>query len=177
MNSDKRKIPILKYAMNVIFVGFFVFWMAQIDMAKLGNVLCDLRAKYIFYFVASYVFSYVLYAKKYHLLFSRIKQVKYIDFFFLTCSGSYSNFVVPASGELLKAFVLKRREDIDFASSALIIVLERILSTIVLLFLLCLIIVFIDLPLALKRVVFYSLVNAHSFNHCRSGSRSQERPD
>jgi uncharacterized protein (TIRG00374 family) len=158
MRRDKGNFPILKYAINLIFVGFLVFWLAQIDASKLGRILGNLQAKYILYFIASYLLSYALYAKKYHLLFSRIKQVRYIDLFFLTCAGSYSNFIVPASGEVLKAFVLKRREGIDYSNSVVIIVIERILSILVVLFLLWFIISFIDLPATLRRVVLYCLI-------------------
>ena len=153
MSEEKSKPRILKYAINLVFVGFFVFWLTQIDASKLGGILGNLQAKYILYFIASYVLSYALYAKKYQLLFSRIKEVRYLDLFFLTCAGSYSNFVVPASGELLKAFLLKKREGIDFAGSAVIIVLEKILSIVVLLFLLCFIILFVDLQVTLKSIV------------------------
>jgi uncharacterized protein (TIRG00374 family) len=158
MKRDRVNRPILKYAIHFIFVGFFIFWLAQIDTSKLGRVLGDLKVKYIIYFVASYILSYALYAKKYHLLFSRIKQVRYIDLFFLTCSGSYSNFIVPASGEVLKAYVLKKREGIHLAKSAVIILLERFLSAVILLFLLWFVVSFIDLPSTLRRVVLYSLI-------------------
>lgn len=158
MESKDNKYTIIKYALNAVFIFFFIFWLSRVDVTKLWHISKGMQTRFVLWFIASYTLSYIMYAIKYQILFQDVKHFKYKDFFFLTCSSSYSNFIAPGSGELLKIYILNQRENIPFGRSAIIILLERIFSLYILLVLVLLIFLFVDALNITKKIAFYSLM-------------------
>ncbi|MBW1699462.1 MAG: flippase-like domain-containing protein [Deltaproteobacteria bacterium] len=146
----------IKYGIYIVFITFFGFWLTQIDVNGLLGIIKDIDPLYILHFATAYLLSYALYAKKYQMLFRVIKKIKYSDLFFITCSGSYANFIVPVSGEILKIYALKKQEDIQVANATMVLLIERVLSLIVLLILLGIIVICIDTPKIFKTTIIYS---------------------
>ena len=156
MIQTRNRQSILKYIIYGIFFLTFGFWISRIDTDKLLKIIDEIQAYYILHFTVSYLLSYLFYAKKYQLLFKTVKNIRVRDLFFLTCSSSYANFIVPASGEVLKVYVLRRQHDIAAPTASMIILLERLLSLLVLLLLLGSIVFWIDTPTPFKLSILYA---------------------
>jgi len=156
MIQTRNSQSILKYIIYGIFVIAFGFWISRIDTDKLLEIIHEIQPFYILHFTISYLLSYLFYAKKYQLLFGTVKNIRVRDLFFLTCSSSYANFVVPASGEVLKVYTLRRQHDIAVPTASMIILLERLLSLMVLLLLLGGIVFWIDTPAPFKLSILYA---------------------
>lgn len=158
MIRTRNNQSVIKYLIYGIFVLSFAFWISRIDTSRLLKIIDDIQAYYILHFAVSYLLSYLFYAKKYQLLFKTVKQISVRDLFFLTCSSSYANFVVPASGEVLKVYILRRQHNIAAATASMIILLERLLSLVVLLLLLGGIVFWIDTPTPFKLSILYAYI-------------------
>ena len=158
MEPKGNKYTIVKYALNAVFIFFFIFWLSQIDITKLWHISKSMQTRFVLWFIASYTLSYTMYAIKYQILFQDVQNFTYKDFFFLICSSSYSNFIAPGSGELLKIYILNKRGNVPFGRSALIILLERVFSLFILLVLVLLIFLFVDSLNITKKIALYSLM-------------------
>jgi len=96
---------------------------------------------------------------RWHYLLASIQKVKLSSLFPVVVIGYMGNNIYPArAGEVLRAYVLKRREGISMSSSLATILVERVFDGVVMLFF-----VFISLPFApmsphLRRLVVWSSV-------------------
>jgi hypothetical protein len=81
------------------------------------------------YFIGVWVRSW-----RWHFLLRPVKEVKTKDTFPIVAIGYMGNNIYPArAGEVLRAFVLKRREDISISASLATIIVERIFDGVVML--------------------------------------------
>ena len=81
---------------------------------------------------------------RWHYMLRPIKDIPSIRLFPITCIGYMGNNVFPfRAGEVLRAYVLKRSEDVSMSSSLAMIVVERVFDGLVML-----LFVFIALPFA-----------------------------
>ncbi|MEZ4770547.1 MAG: lysylphosphatidylglycerol synthase transmembrane domain-containing protein [Caldilineales bacterium] len=81
---------------------------------------------------------------RWHYMLRPIKDIPSIRLFPITCIGYMGNNVFPVrAGEVLRAYVLKRSEDVSMSSSLAMIVVERVFDGLVML-----LFVFIALPFA-----------------------------
>lgn len=131
------KIKYIKVSLSVIFIAFFIYWLTKLNVSDLNKIFKNINFNYIYLFIFCYLLSYLLYAKKYQTLFSNTAKLKFKDFFFLVTSGSFANFIIPSSGEILKIYILKKNEGILYKNSILLILFERLFSCFVMLSLLC----------------------------------------
>ncbi len=94
---------------------------------------------------------------RWHYLLASIQKVRLSTLFPIVVIGYMGNNIYPArAGEILRAYVLKRREGISLSSSLATILVERVFDGVVMLFF-----VFVSLPFApmapyLRRVVIWS---------------------
>lgn len=128
-------------AVSAIFV-----WLALRGL-KLEEVLADLRsANYawllpgvLVYFIAVAVRTW-----RWHYLLKPLKPVSVRDLFPVVVIGYMGNNIYPArAGELLRAYVLKRNEQVSASASLATVIVERIFDGLVML-----LFVFITLPSA-----------------------------
>jgi uncharacterized protein (TIRG00374 family) len=156
MTQRQNSRSILKFIICGIFVLAFGFWISRVDTDTLFAIIQKVQPYYIPHFTVSYLLSYLFYAKKYQMLFRTVKDIRVRDLFFLTCAGSYANFVVPVSGEVLKVYTLRRQHDIAVSTGSVLILMEKLLSLMVLLLLLGSIVFLIDTPAPFKKILLYA---------------------
>jgi uncharacterized protein (TIRG00374 family) len=156
MRQRQNSRSILKFIIYGIFVLAFGFWISRVDTDTLFAIIQKIQPYYIPHFTVSYLLSYLFYAKKYQMLFKTVKNIRVRDLFFLTCAGSYANFVVPASGEVLKVYTLRRQHDMAVPTASMLILMEKLLSLMVLLLLLGSIVFLIDTPTPFKLSILYA---------------------
>ena len=113
----------------------------------LGEVWLSLRTAHYLWIlpgVAVYFFGVWARTWRWHYMLRSVKSVSLPRLFPVVCIGYMGNNIYPArAGELLRAYVLRRREAISVSASLATIIVERIFDGLVML-----LFVFIGLPLA-----------------------------
>jgi glycosyltransferase 2 family protein len=91
---------------------------------------------------------------RWHYLLRPIKKISLRSLFPVLVIGYMGNNVYPArAGEVIRAYVLKRKEGVDISPSLAIIVVERIFDGVVMLFFVAVALPFTPLPAALRQIV------------------------
>jgi len=94
--------------------------------------------------VAVYFFGVWARTWRWHYMLRSVKPISLRTLFPVVCIGYMGNNVYPArAGELIRAFVLKRKEGVSVSASLATIVVERIFDGVIML-----LFVFVGLPLA-----------------------------
>jgi uncharacterized protein (TIRG00374 family) len=108
------------------------FWMI-LSSAKYFWVIPGL----VLYFIGVWVRAW-----RWHYLLREIKPIKTNTMFHITCIGYMGNNIYPArAGEILRAYVLKRKEGVPISASLATIIVERVFDGVVMLAF-----IFINLP-------------------------------
>ncbi len=127
---------------------------------KLDEVWQNIKtARYIWIVPGVMVYFLAVWGRtwRWHYLLASIQKVKLSSLFPVVVIGYMGNNIYPArAGEILRAYVLKRREGISISSSLATILVERVFDGVVMLFF-----VFVSLPFApmapyLRRLVIWS---------------------
>ncbi len=96
---------------------------------------------------------------RWHYLLRPVKAISLSRLFPVVVVGYMGNNVYPArAGEVIRAYVLKRKEDVDISASLATIVVERIFDGVVMLFFVFVALPFTPLPEGLRRVVVLSSI-------------------
>ncbi len=104
------------------------------------------------YFVAVWARTW-----RWHYLLRPVKAISLGRLFPVVVIGYMGNNVYPARvGELIRGYVLKRKEDVPFSASLATIVVERIFDGVVMLFFVFVALPLTPLPVHLRRVVILS---------------------
>jgi uncharacterized protein (TIRG00374 family) len=103
----------------------------------------------VVYFLGLWVRSW-----RWHYTLRHLRPVPVVRLFPLVCIGYFGNNVYPLRmGEIIRSYVLKRREDIAMASSLATVFIERVFDGLVML-----LFVFLALPFAPMPIQFRNLV-------------------
>ena len=127
---------------------------------RLGEVWQALRnANYWWLIPGVAVYFLAVWARtwRWHYLLRPVKAISLGRLFPVVVIGYMGNNVYPARvGELIRGYVLKRKEDVPFSASLATIVVERIFDGVVMLFFVFVALPLTPLPSDLRRVVILS---------------------
>ncbi len=94
---------------------------------------------------------------RWHYLLASIQKIKLSSLFPIVVIGYMGNNIYPArAGEVLRAYVLKRREGISISSSLATILVERVFDGVVMLFFIFVSLPFAPMPPYLRQLVIWS---------------------
>lgn len=146
----------LTFALGVIVSAFFA-WLGfrGLDFEKLFDILGEigliwLPPAVIVYFVGAYILTW-----RWHYLLEPIKDIHANRLFPVVIIGYMGNNIYPARiGELIRAYILKRNENVSYAPSLAVILVERIFDGLVLLTFVLIALLFVEFeePL-LQRII------------------------
>jgi hypothetical protein len=126
----------------VISAVFLYFSLRGLQVAQMWEVIKS--ANYWWLIPAILVYFVAVWARawRWHYLLRPIKKISTVTMFPIVCIGYMGNNIYPArAGELLRAYVLKKREGVQISASLATIIVERIFDGVVMLGF-----VFINLP-------------------------------
>lgn len=118
----------------LVSIGFMYLVLRGLSIADMLAVLPGLKWWWLVPGIAVYFLAVWARAWRWHYLLRPLKSVSTKAMFPIVCIGYFGNNVFPArAGELLRAVVLKRKEDIPVSSSLATIIVERVFDGVVML--------------------------------------------
>ncbi len=136
----------------VISAIFLYFALRGLNLGDFWSAVKSANYWWIFPGIAVYFIGVWVRAWRWHYLLRPIKKVPTRVMFPVTCIGYMGNNIYPArAGEVLRAVVLKRRENVPISASLATVIIERIFDGVVMLAF-----VFINLPELAKVASFQS---------------------
>jgi uncharacterized protein (TIRG00374 family) len=136
----------------IISAVFLYFALGGLKLGDFWNAIKSANYWWIFPGVAVYFVAVWVRAWRWHYLLKPIKKVPTRVMFPVTCIGYMGNNIYPArAGEVLRAVVLKRKENVPISASLATIIVERIFDGVVMLAF-----VFVNLPALAKVAAFDS---------------------
>lgn len=126
----------------VISAVFLYFTLQKLNVAQMWNVIKSANYWWLIPAILVYFFAVWARAWRWHYLLRPVKKISTVTMFPIVCIGYMGNNIYPArAGELLRAYVLKRHENVQISASLATIIIERIFDGVVMLGF-----VFINLP-------------------------------
>jgi uncharacterized protein (TIRG00374 family) len=119
-----------------LIVSLFFMWLALrgLRLEQVWEVLKQANYAWLIPGVVVYFLAVWGRAWRWHYLLRPIKQIPTTTLFPVVCIGYMGNNIYPArAGELLRAYVLKRKEQVSVATSLATIVIERVFDGVVML--------------------------------------------
>jgi uncharacterized protein (TIRG00374 family) len=118
-----------------------------VDFAQMSQTLAVMNPWWLLPCLAFYVISCVFRTFRWHYLIRSIASVRFYPLFAALFIGFLGNNILPAHmGEVVRAYVLGRTERVSKSSIFATVVLERVYDGLTVLFLLMLVLLFMDLP-------------------------------
>jgi hypothetical protein len=128
----------------IISVFFLVLALRGLDLEHFGQELRTANYWWLIPGVAVYFLAVVGRSWRWHYMLRPIKTIPTMQLFPLVTIGYMGNNIYPArAGEVLRSYVLRRKEDVPISSSLTTVLLERLFDGLVMLFF-----VFVTLPFA-----------------------------
>ena len=128
----------------LISAGFLTYALNKLNLPEVWAAMQGARYGWIVPGVAVYFLGVWARTWRWHYMLRPIKAVPLRRLFPVVCIGYMGNNVYPArAGELIRAYVLRRNEDISISASLATVVVERVFDGVVML-----LFVFVGLPLA-----------------------------
>jgi uncharacterized protein (TIRG00374 family) len=132
---------------GLISLAAVYFFLRAVPLAEMGRALAGMKLIYLLPCLALYIVSYVFRALRWHYLMRPVARVSFKPLFAALMIGFLGNNILPAHlGEFARAFVLGRHEKVSASATFATIVLERVYDGLTVLFLLLLVLLFMDLP-------------------------------
>lgn len=126
----------------VISVGFMYLALRGLGLNELGNALVGANYWWLIPGVSVYFIGVWVRAWRWHFLLRPVKSIPTQTMFPIVAIGYMGNNIYPArAGEILRAVVLKRKEDVPLSASLATIIVERVYDGVVMLAF-----VFLNLP-------------------------------
>ena len=117
-----------------ISAGFLYVALYRLEFSDVWDPLKSARYWWLLPGVGVYFIGVLVRSWRWHFLLRPVKEVKTSDTFPIVAIGYMGNNIYPArAGEVLRAFVLKRKEDISISASLATIIVERIFDGVVML--------------------------------------------
>jgi uncharacterized protein (TIRG00374 family) len=142
--SGERMFKRWQFWIGILISAAFIYHALQ--GLKLGQVWQYLReAEYWWILPGVVVYFFAVWARtwRWHYMLRPLKKVRLKRLFPVVCIGYMGNNVYPArAGELIRAYVLRRKEEVSVSASLATIVVERIFDGVIML-----LFVFVSLPL------------------------------
>ncbi|MCB0001444.1 MAG: flippase-like domain-containing protein [Anaerolineae bacterium] len=138
-------------AVSVVFLYLAV---RGLDLKEVVHWLAEADYYWLFPAIAIYFVGVWGRTWRWHYMLRPIKVIPLIRLFPITCIGYMGNNVFPArAGEVLRAYVLKRSEDVSMSSSLAMIVVERVFDGLVMLLFVFIALPFAPVPSSLRALV------------------------
>ena len=119
-----------------ILVSIFFLWLT-VPKLGLGTVAVYLRQAHYWWIVPGVVVYFgAVWARtwRWHYLLRSVKSISLRELFPVVCIGYFGNNVYPArAGELIRAFVLRRNNNVPIGASLATIIIERVFDGLVML--------------------------------------------
>lgn len=124
-----------QFWVGVAISALFLFWaMAGLDLPHVWENMRSANFWWLIPGVLAYMVGLVVRAWRWHYLLRPIKRVPMGTMFRVVTIGYMGNNIYPARiGEILRAYILKRKEDMSIAASLATIIVERIFDGVVML--------------------------------------------
>ncbi|GJQ23297.1 hypothetical protein BIY37_09330 [Candidatus Brocadia sapporoensis] len=125
MKFNKNKfLLIIGIIISVVCTWLFI---RNIEWTLLKNALQDANYWFIIPTIILTLAVYVVRAIRWRILLSHIKLTSVMNLLSVTCIGFMANNIFPArAGEILRPFLLTKKEDIKFSTSFATVIVERI---------------------------------------------------
>lgn len=122
--NKKNTLFIISIIASIVCTWLFV---KNIDWLLLKNALRDANYWFIIPTLILTLVVYVVRAIRWRGLLSHIKVISVMNLLSVTCIGFMANNILPARvGEVLRPFILTKKEDIKFSTSFATVIVERI---------------------------------------------------
>ena len=142
-----------------LLISLFFMWLVLRKM-ELPRVWAELLAARYFWIIPGVlVYFFGVWARtwRWHYLLRPLRSVPLTRLFPVVCIGYMGNNIFPArAGELVRGYVLKRRERISFSASFATIIIERVFDGLVMLLFVFVALPFTPLPNVLRAIVIVS---------------------
>ncbi len=140
---SKRWQTALRWIVSLLSLALLVWALRGMKLDQVWGQLKSAAYAWLIPAVLVYFVGVWVRTWRWFYLLRPIKKISVLTLFPIVCIGYMGNNIYPArAGELLRAYVLKRREDVAFSASLATIIVERIFDGIVVLGF-----VFLTLPL------------------------------
>lgn len=134
------------FALGIVVSAIFV-WIgfSSLDLSELLNILGDINFLWLLPAVAVYFVAVYILTWRWGYLLHPVKDVHPNRLFPIVIIGYMGNNIYPARiGELIRAYILKRNEKIEYAPSLAVILVERIFDGLVMLTFILIALQFVD---------------------------------
>jgi uncharacterized protein (TIRG00374 family) len=118
----------------LVSIGFLYLALQGLSIIELVRILPGIDWWWLIPGVAVYFLAVWARAWRWRYLLRPLKSISTRELFPVVCIGYFGNNVIPArAGELLRAIVLKRRDEVPVSSSLATIIVERVFDGVVML--------------------------------------------
>jgi uncharacterized protein (TIRG00374 family) len=133
---------------------FIYYLLPGLKLDEVGNALRTANYWWIVPGVAVYFVGLWARTWRWHYMLRHLKPVSLRSLFPVVCIGYFGNNIYPFRvGEVMRSYVLKRKEDIPMASSLTTVIIERIFDGLVMLLFVFLALPFAPIPAAYRQFV------------------------
>ena len=124
--TEKLK-SISRVVLGIALMVMCVYWsLKNVDLEKMWNILQNANYVWALLCIPIALFSHWLRAVRWKAMLESSAKTKLIDLFSAVMVGYAVNNFTPKGGELLRPYVLSRRENIPFSTVMATIILERL---------------------------------------------------
>jgi glycosyltransferase 2 family protein len=138
-----------KHYLIGIIISLVAGWLfvRAVPLDQMGQAIAHMDPIYLVPNLFFYILSYVIRAWRWHFLMRPIANVRFRPLFAALMIGFLGNNLLPAHlGEFVRAYVLGRSENVSKSATFATVVLERIYDGLTVLFLLMIVLLFMDMP-------------------------------
>ncbi len=126
MNAHLRTVLVLALAM-----ALFALFLWKADFAGVWREIAQGRAELLALSVVTTMLTYALRARRWQYLLNGIGPTHFVTAFRTTIIGFATNFLLPGrAGEVLRPYLLARREQLSATAAFATIILERVLDAV-----------------------------------------------
>ena len=148
----KRSIQLL---IGIAISAFFIY--LTLPGLHLPDVLAAIRTAHLWWIVPGVLVYFVglwVRAWRWHYTLRHLKRVPVAALYPLVCIGYFGNNVYPfRAGEVIRSYVLKRRQDISITSSLATVIIERVFDGLTMLLFVFLALPFAPVPPAYRNLI------------------------
>jgi len=145
-----RKSAILGILISIVFL---ILAFRNINLKEFSGALTQAHFIYIIFAFSIYLTSFLIRAVRWKIILRPVKNIKFSSSFSVIMIAWMANNLLPARlGEIIRAYVIGKKENISRSASFATIIIERILDGLTLILIFVLLTIFLQLPDWEKRI-------------------------
>jgi hypothetical protein len=154
-NIEESRLRSWKFWLGLLISAVFLWWALQgLDWQDFGLALREANYWWIIPSVIVYFGAVLVRTWRWHYMLGHIKRIPTLRLFPIVVIGYMGNNVYPArAGELLRSYVLRRKEQVSMSSSLTTVILERLFDGLVMLLFVAITLPFAPLPDIYRNIV------------------------